>query len=175
MAQFSWDWLTHQNRTLSYSTLVPLLHHHTSAIITDCNRCTMLSPRPDLPGFWTDNETKREVWLSMTGLGIVPVNKLVSLTWLLWALRSFRRFTLHQSNPKLVDKPPEVFAFGKGTTGGVDGIRWVHAPALPPDWNELQTFKKTHIPPIWKNWLQLKQSIEDSVRINYREGKNRMV
>jgi len=24
-----------------------------------------------------------------------PVNKLVSLTWLLWALRSFRRFTLH--------------------------------------------------------------------------------
>src|SRR6218665_223313 len=28
-------------------------------------------------------------------LHIVPVNKLVSLTWLLWALRSFRSFTLH--------------------------------------------------------------------------------
>src|SRR6218665_275466 len=26
---------------------------------------------------------------------IVPVNKLVSLTWLFWALRSFLRFTLH--------------------------------------------------------------------------------
>src|SRR6218665_1527306 len=30
-----------------------------------------------------------------TGFGIAPVNKLVSLTWLLWALRSFRSFTLH--------------------------------------------------------------------------------
>src|SRR6218665_724567 len=38
---------------------------------------------------------KREVWLLRTGFGIVPVNKLVSLTWLLCALRSFRRFTLH--------------------------------------------------------------------------------
>src|SRR6218665_683023 len=28
-------------------------------------------------------------------IGIAPVNKLVSLTWLLWALRSFRSFTLH--------------------------------------------------------------------------------
>src|SRR6218665_1790423 len=40
-------------------------------------------------------ETKREVWLLRTGFGIAPANKLVSLTWLLWALRSFRRFTLH--------------------------------------------------------------------------------
>src|SRR6218665_2692279 len=40
-------------------------------------------------------ETKREVWLLRTGFGIAPVNKLVSLTWLLWALRSFRSFTLH--------------------------------------------------------------------------------
>src|SRR6218665_222828 len=39
-------------------------------------------------------ETKREVWLLRTGFGITPVNKLVSLTWLLWAL-SFRNFTLH--------------------------------------------------------------------------------
>ena len=30
-----------------------------------------------------------------TGFGIAPVNKLVSLTWHLWALRSFRSFTLH--------------------------------------------------------------------------------
>src|SRR6218665_1923307 len=30
-----------------------------------------------------------------TGFGIAPVNKLVSLTRLLWALRSFRGFTLH--------------------------------------------------------------------------------
>ena len=36
-----------------------------------------------------------EVWLLRTGFGIAPVNKLVSLTWLLWALRSFRSFTLH--------------------------------------------------------------------------------
>src|SRR6218665_269750 len=28
---------------------------------------------------------------------LAPVNKLVSLTWLLWALRSYRRFTLHYS------------------------------------------------------------------------------
>src|SRR6218665_3070610 len=40
-------------------------------------------------------ETKREVWLLRTGFGTAPVNKLVSLTWLLWALRSFRSFTLH--------------------------------------------------------------------------------
>src|SRR6218665_1433301 len=33
--------------------------------------------------------------LLRTGFGIAPVNKLVSLTWLLWALRSFRSFTLH--------------------------------------------------------------------------------
>ena len=37
--------------------------------------------------------TKREVWLLRTWFGLV--NKLVSLTWLLWALRSFRRFTSH--------------------------------------------------------------------------------
>src|SRR6218665_305479 len=37
---------------------------------------------------------KREVWLLQTGFGIAPVNKLVSVTWLLWALRSFRSFTL---------------------------------------------------------------------------------
>jgi len=30
-----------------------------------------------------------------TWFGIAPVNKLVSLMWLLWALKSFRRFTLH--------------------------------------------------------------------------------
>src|SRR6218665_2553733 len=40
-------------------------------------------------------ETNREAWPLRTGFGIAPVNKLVSLTWLLWALRSFRSFTLH--------------------------------------------------------------------------------
>src|SRR6218665_3717138 len=38
---------------------------------------------------------KRKVWLLRTGFGIARVNKLVSLTWLLWALRSFRRHTSH--------------------------------------------------------------------------------
>ena len=31
----------------------------------------------------------------MVSGGWTPLNKLVSLTWLLWALRSFRTFTLH--------------------------------------------------------------------------------
>ena len=34
------------------------------------------------------------VWLLRTWFGASPVNKLVSLTWLLWAPRSFRRFPL---------------------------------------------------------------------------------
>src|SRR6218665_1427689 len=46
-------------------------------------------------GCKSGTETKREVWLLRTGFGIASVNKLVSLTWLLWALRSFRSFTLH--------------------------------------------------------------------------------
>jgi len=54
--------------------LVPLLHHHASAIITDCNRSATQSPRLDLPGFWLGTETKREVWLLQTGFGIAPVN-----------------------------------------------------------------------------------------------------
>src|SRR6218665_1530510 len=81
--------------SLRYPIPVPLLPHHTSAIIPDCNRSTMLSPRLHLPGFLPGTEKKREVWLLRTGFGIVPVNKLVSLMWLLWALTSFRRFTLH--------------------------------------------------------------------------------
>src|SRR5688572_1609882 len=32
---------------------------------------------------------------------LASVNKLVSLTWLLWALRNFRRFTLH--SPPILD------------------------------------------------------------------------
>src|SRR6218665_148287 len=67
----------------------------TSAIITYSNRLPTLSPRLDLSGFLPRTEMKREVWLLRTGFGIAPVNKLVSLTWLLWALRSFRSFTLH--------------------------------------------------------------------------------
>ena len=72
-----------------------LLRHDTSATTTGHNHSPTLSPRLDLPGFWPGTETKREVWLLQTWFGIAPVNKLVSLTWLLWALRSFRRFTLH--------------------------------------------------------------------------------
>ena len=86
------DW---KQNSLRYPIPVPLLHHHTSAIITNCNRSTTLFPWLDLPGFWPGTETKREVWLLRTGFGIAPMNKLVSLTWLLWALRSFRSFTLH--------------------------------------------------------------------------------
>src|SRR6218665_515081 len=43
------------------------------------------------------NETKREAMAiadSIWSYGISPVNKLVSLTWFLWALRSFRGFIL---------------------------------------------------------------------------------
>src|SRR6218665_434550 len=83
------------HNSLRYPIPVPLLHHHTSTIITDCNRSTTLFPWLDLPGFLPGTETKREVWLLRTGFGIAPVNKLISLTWLLWALRSFRSFTLH--------------------------------------------------------------------------------
>src|SRR6218665_22905 len=68
---------------------------YTSVIITYSNRSTTLSSRLDLSGFCPGTETKREVWLLRTGSGIAPVNKLVSLTWLLGALRSFRSFTLH--------------------------------------------------------------------------------
>jgi len=42
-------------------------------------------------------DAPEERWtLLRTWFGIAPVNKLVSLTWLLWALRSFWRFTLYQ-------------------------------------------------------------------------------
>ena len=63
--------------------------------LTGYNRSHTLSSRLDLPGFWPGNETKWEVWLLWTWFGIVPMSKLVSLTWLLWALRSFPRFTLN--------------------------------------------------------------------------------
>jgi len=67
-----------------------------SATTTSCNRSPTLSPRLDLPAFWPGTEMKWEVWLLRTWFGIAPVNNLVSLTWLLWALRSFQRFTLHK-------------------------------------------------------------------------------
>ena len=63
--------------------------------MADCNRSPTLSPRLDFPGFWPGTKTKWEVWLLRTWFDIAPVNKLVSLTWLLWALRRFRIFTLH--------------------------------------------------------------------------------
>ena len=59
--------------------------------------CTALHSNVTLLWFWPDTETKWEVWLLRTWFGIALVNNLVSLTWLLWALKSFRRFTLHYS------------------------------------------------------------------------------
>jgi len=41
-----------------YPIPVPLRHHHTFAIITDCNCSPTLFPRLDLPGFWPGNETR---------------------------------------------------------------------------------------------------------------------
>src|SRR6218665_76169 len=40
--------LTTEDRTLSYPISILLLRHHTSTIITDCNRISILSPRLDL-------------------------------------------------------------------------------------------------------------------------------
>ena len=57
--------------------------------------CPTLSPRLDLPGIWPDTETKWEVWLLRIWFDIAPVNKMVSLTWLLWVLRTFQSFTVH--------------------------------------------------------------------------------
>ena len=45
-----------------------------------------------------DNDGKYSIWWvnnSICCTLLAPVNKLFSLTWLLWALRSFWRFTLH--------------------------------------------------------------------------------
>ena len=61
----------------------------------DYNCSPKLSPRLDLPGFWPGIETKREVRLLQSWFGLAPVNKLVSLAWLLWALKRFWRLTLH--------------------------------------------------------------------------------
>jgi len=55
-----------------------------------------LSSRLDFPGFWHGTQTKREVWRLRTWFGRAPVSKLVvSLTWLLWVIISFWRFTLY--------------------------------------------------------------------------------
>jgi len=86
------DWRPNSS---SYPILILLLSLQTSAIITDCNRSSTLSPGLGLTGFSNGTETKQEVWLLRTWFGIAPVNKLVSLAWFLWSLRSFRRFTLH--------------------------------------------------------------------------------
>src|SRR6218665_1503378 len=53
-------------------------------------------------GCKSGTETKREVWLLRTGFGIAVVNKLVSTTGLLWALRNFPIFTLHYIQQKLL-------------------------------------------------------------------------
>src|SRR6218665_3357548 len=48
-----------KQNSLRYPIPVLLLHHHTSANITDCNRSTTLSPRLDLPGFFTGPPKKK--------------------------------------------------------------------------------------------------------------------
>jgi len=65
-----------------------------SSCRSDCISSHTLSPGLDLPKFWPGTEMKREVWLLRTWFGPAPVYKLVSLTWLLWALRNFLRFKL---------------------------------------------------------------------------------
>src|SRR6218665_3220285 len=41
----------YDNTPLKVINIIPLLHHHTFSIITDCNRSTTLFPWLDLPGF----------------------------------------------------------------------------------------------------------------------------
>src|SRR6218665_3701973 len=50
-------------------------------------------------------ETKREVWLLRTGFGTAPVNKLVSRTLLLWALRKFSEFYITLLLRPISDRP----------------------------------------------------------------------
>jgi len=45
---------------------------------------------------------KRKVWLLRIWFDTAPVNKLVSMMWLLWALRSFQRFTLQVPGAALI-------------------------------------------------------------------------
>ena len=85
--------------------------HHYRAYFKKCQatKITVSYPkdiRVQLSDTWTllgltlpdfDLEKKREVWLLRTWFGIALVNELVSLTWLLWALRSFCRFTSLES------------------------------------------------------------------------------
>ena len=88
---------THDWRPNSSICPIPilLLRHDTTAITTDCNRSPTLSPLLELTRFWPGTGTKREVWLLRIWFGLAPMNKLVSLTWLLWALRGFWRSTLN--------------------------------------------------------------------------------
>jgi len=68
-----------------------------SIIITDCNHSTMLTPRLYLLGFWPGFETKRLAIVNFIWY-CANIIKLVSLTWHLWAMRGFQRFTLHYVN-----------------------------------------------------------------------------
>ena len=93
------DW---RPNSLGYPILILLLRHHTSAIITDCKH---IPPRSFLgltfPGFdLAIMAPKRNEKFVYYGLYMAqPVNMLVSLTLLLWALWSFVRFTLHYIIP----------------------------------------------------------------------------
>ena len=59
-------------------------------------------------------KTKRSVGLRVMSrrwqIPTAPLNKLVSLTWLLWALTSFRRFTLHYITPHRSNVPTSLIS-----------------------------------------------------------------
>ena len=73
----------------SYPPLAPSSATFHSRLKTELFKVSYLGSTPAPPTM------KWEVWLLRTGFGIAPVGKLVSLTWLLWALKSFWSFTLH--------------------------------------------------------------------------------
>ena len=85
-----------------------MTHPPSSQIATIAPRCLL---HLNFPGFYL--AMKREAWLLWTWFYIALVNKLVSLTWFLWVLRSFQRFTLHffntYHNRFQIDEVADVF------------------------------------------------------------------
>ena len=68
-------------------------------IATVASHCLLGSTFQD---FYLALRRNEKFWLLRTWVSIAPMNKLVSLAWLLWALRSFRRFTLHNTLPYIM-------------------------------------------------------------------------
>lgn len=80
---------------LPYTLILLVYFHQTST--TDYDHSTTRSPRLHLPGLWPGTKTKREACLMRTWFDIVQVNKVISLTLLLWVLRNFRRFAFRSA------------------------------------------------------------------------------